>query len=148
MRAVISLCQVYNTAARHQAFGLLAQLLGMLYVAAEQPNNSKQISDYTNSALRIIENQYAKKLTLDRIAREAGCSKYYLSHQFKADMGISIYGYLTFVRIRKSKLLLQSTNLSVADIAEQVGFVGVSNFIRTFSAQESMTPHQYRKQWQ
>lgn len=148
MRPVISLCQMNNTASGGQTFGLMAQILSMLYVAAEQENDTRQISDHTDRARQIIEKQYAEKLTLDRIARDAGCSKYYLSHQFKADIGITIYGYLTYVRIHKSKILLQSTNLSVADIAEKVGFPGVSNFIRTFSAQESMTPHQYRKQWQ
>lgn len=147
MRSLISLFQGYQNAASHQAFGLMAQLLGMLYASVEQIDKRAQISTYTVSVIRIIEAHYAEKLTLDRIAREAGHSKYYLAHQFRDDMGMAIYGYLTLFRISKSKLLLQNTNMSVAAIAEQVGFNGVSNFIRTFSEYEGTTPHQYRKRW-
>lgn len=147
MRSVISGFQGYQKSAMHQAFGLIAQLLGMLYTAVEGADNSKQISEYTDSVIRIIEVRYFEKLTLDIIAKETGLSKYYLAHQFRTDMGLTIYGYLTLFRISKSKLLLQNTNMSVADISEQVGFNGVSNFIRTFSKYEEMTPHQYRKQW-
>ena len=148
MREVITLFQGYHRAAAHQAFGLLAQLLGMLYAASEHSNTDRQIGEDTGRVIRIIEERYPEKLTLDSLARETGHSKYYLAHQFKADMGIAVYGYLTLYRISKSKLLLQNTNLSVAEIAEQVGFTGVSNFIRTFSEYEGITPHQYRKQWQ
>lgn len=148
MRAVIALFRGYNRMAGHEAFGLLAQLLGMLYAAGEQKDRDSRISESADSVLRIIEKQYPEKLTLDSIARAVGQSKYYLAHRFKTEMGMTIYGYLTLFRISKSKILLQNTNLPVSDIAEQVGFSGVSNFIRTFSSYEAMTPHQYRKQWQ
>ena len=148
MKAVIELYQGYHRAVAHRAFGLLAQLLGMLYASAEQADTDNSISEYTESVLRIIEAHYSEKLTLDSIAQEIGYSKYYLAHQFKADMGIAIYSYLTLLRISKGKLLLQNTNLSVAEISGQVGFAGTSNFIRTFFEYEGMTPHQYRKQWQ
>ena len=127
---------------------ILAQLLGMLYKAGEQKNRDSRISESADTVLRIIEKRYPEKLTLDSIARTAGQSKFYLAHRFKAEMGMTIYGYLTLFRISKSKVLLQNTNLPVSAIAEQVGFSGTSNFIRTFSACEAMTPHQYRKQWQ
>ena len=148
MRAVISLFRGYNRMAGHEAFGLLAQLLGMLYKAGEQKNRDSRISESADTVLRIIEKRYPEKLTLDSIARAAGQSKFYLAHRFKEEMGMTIYGYLTLFRISKSKVLLQNTNLPVSAIAEQVGFSGTSNFIRTFSACEAMTPHQYRKQWQ
>ena len=147
MREVIALFQGYHRGASHEAFGLLAQLLGMLYACSEEHAADQRISEDTTRILQLIEAQYHEKLTLEKIARKIGHSKYYLEHRFKTDMGMPVYGYLTLYRISRSRLLLQNTNLAVAEVAEQVGFTGVSNFIRTFSEYEGMTPHQYRKQW-
>ena len=60
-------------------------------------------------------------------------------------MKLPLHEYLTLLRIAKSKLLLQSTDMPVAEIAHCTGFTGTSNFIRTFSSYESVTPRQYRK---
>ena len=148
MREAVSPLMMSGSAAEHRAFGLLAEMLGMLYASAEEADRSVRISSHTVSVIRLIEERYAEKLTLDVIAQQARYSKYYLAHRFKQDMGISVYEYLTLFRIGRSKLLLLNTSLSVAEIAVQTGFAGVSNFIRTFSEYESITPHQYRKQWQ
>ena len=148
IRSAISLFQGYDPTASYQAFGLIAELLGMLYASAQKGEQNRRISEDTASVIRLIREKYFEKLTLEVIAREIGHSKYYLAHQFKAETGVAIYGYLTLFRISKGKVLLQNTNLPVAEIAEQIGFASVSNFIRTFSQYESMTPHQYRKQWQ
>lgn len=148
MREAISAAGGYSAAAPHRAFGLLAEILSMLYASAEDADRSLRISPHTESILKIIEEHYAEKLTLDLIAQQASYSKYYLAHQFKADMGISVCEYLTLFRIGKSKLLLINTNLSVAEVAAGVGFLSVSNFIRTFSQYETITPHRYRMQWQ
>lgn len=148
MRDVNLLFRNFHPSAHHLAFGLLAEILSMLYVSAEAAHKSQKISEYTARVLQVLEEDYAQKLTLDDIARKSRCSKYYLAHQFKRDLGISIHECLTLLRISQSKLLLQNTNLSVSDIAEQVGFFSVSNYIQTFSKYEITTPHQYRKQWQ
>ena len=63
-------------------------------------------------------------------------------------MGISIYAYLTLFRMTRAQMLLRTTNLPVQDIAEQVGFDSVSNFIHTFAQSAGCTPARYRKQWQ
>jgi len=148
IRSAIALFQGYDPTAPYRAFGRIAELLGMLYAVACKEDRRRQISEDTKEVLQLIEERYSEKITLDSIAREIGRSKYYLAHQFKQDIGIAIYAHLTLFRISKGKVLLQNTNLSVADIAEQIGFASVSNFIRTFAEYETMTPHQYRKQWQ
>jgi len=127
---------------------MIADILGILHTDAQNTDNQKPIREETTHVIEIIEDYHSEKLTLDRIAREIGCSKYYLAHQFKNDTGIAIYAYLTLFRISKAKGLLENTNMSVESISEQVGFASVSNFIRTFSEYETTTPYQYRKRWQ
>jgi len=147
IRSVIFLFQGYNPTAPYQAFGQIASLLGMLYSSVCKERVSINISEDTKRTLRLIEERYNEKLTLEYISREIGCSKYYLSRQFKADTGMAIHGYLILFRISKARVLLQNTNLTVENIAEEIGFSCVSNFIRTFAEYENVTPYQYRRQW-
>jgi len=148
MRKVLSLFSTHDPMVFHRAFGMIADILGILHTDAQNTDNQKPIREETTHVIEIIEDYHSEKLTLDRIAREIGCSKYYLAHQFKNDTGIAIYAYLTLFRISKAKGLLENTNMSVESISEQVGFASVSNFIRTFSEYETTTPYQYRKRWQ
>ena len=148
INAAVELFRGYDPTAPHRAFAIIAELLGMLYTSAQASDRHNGVSEDTMRVMKLIEERYSDRLTLDAIARAVGHSKYYLAHQFKQDTGIAIYAYLTLFRISKAKVLLQNTNLSVAGIAEQVGFASVSNFIRTFSEYEAVTPYQYRKQWQ
>lgn len=147
MRATLSLFYGPN-ASPHRTFALMTEILGMLYVAAEEADKTTRISRMTDSVLQVVKKRYADKLTLDDIAQQVQYSKYYLAHHFKKDIGISVHEYLTLFRISQSKLLLLNTNLSVADISSQTGFSSAGSFIRTFSEYETVTPHQYRKQRQ
>ena len=49
-------------------------------------------------------------------------NKFYLVHAFKNYKGVSPINYLIDKRIQESKLLLETTNFSIAKIAQQVGF--------------------------
>lgn len=144
MRAVIELFRSHNASAPHLAFGQMAGLLGLLYAAAEKKDGMR-LSELTVAVLAVLEEHYAEKLTLDEIARQTKYSKYYLAHCFKEEMKLPLHEYLTLLRIAKSKLFLQSTDMPIAEIARCTGFPGTSNFIRTFSSYESVTPLQYRK---
>ena len=146
-----SLFQGYHPAAKYRVVGMLTDLFSMLYAQyaqADSIDGSEQISEDSVMVMNLMEETYKRKISLDEIASKVGRSKYYLAHQFKRDTGMSIYAYLTLLRISKSKVLLQNTNIQVAEIAEEVGFNSASNFIRTFAEYEGITPNQYRKQWQ
>ena len=49
--------------------------------------------------------------------------------------------------LTEAKKLLVSTELSVREIAERVGYINVNNFVRLFGERERITPLQYRKQF-
>ncbi len=146
IRAALECFHGYHAAAEQRAFGWLAEVLGLLYASAEMESGVR-VGEYTREVFRVMEEHYTEKLTLDDIARRIRCSKFYLAHRFREEVGVSVYEYLTLFRLSKSKLLLQNTNLSVAEIAEQTGFSSVSNFIKTFAKYETLTPLQYRRQW-
>ena len=65
------------------------------------------------------------------------------SHIFKEGMGVSPHEYLTRIRIEKAIQLLENSNLTVAEIAEQTGFSGQNYFSRAFKRYTGKTPREY-----
>ncbi|MOA49378.1 HTH-type transcriptional regulator YesS [compost metagenome] len=59
-------------------------------------------------------------------------------------MNISFIEYLTQLRVAKAQELLETTDLLVNEIAEQVGY-NPKNFIRVFKKQVGLPPGQYRE---
>ena len=60
-------------------------------------------------------------------------------------MNCNFRSYLNNIRVEKAKELLISSDLSIADIGNQVGFSDQSYFNKIFKEHEGMTPGQYRR---
>jgi len=93
---------------------------------------------------RYIDLHFKESLTLDQLAEEAHMSKYYLSHAFKREYGVSPINYMTHKRIEESKYLLAETDLSLSQIAHLLGFSSLSYFSQVFRRTQSVTPLEYR----
>ncbi|RZT99203.1 response regulator receiver domain-containing protein [Advenella incenata] len=83
--------------------------------------------------------------TLDQLASELGVHKKKLARVFQAHMHETIYDYLSRLRLDYSQVLLRETQLSITDIAEEIGFTSLSAFTSSFSKQYGMPPTAYRK---
>ncbi|WP_205173476.1 helix-turn-helix domain-containing protein [Bacillus pakistanensis] len=93
-----------------------------------------------------INQNYRDAITLDALAEAGHINKYYLAHTFKKDMGISPIEYLNQVRIKEAKILLDTTDYTIAAIAEITGFSSQSFFTQAFKRTTNQTPSQYRKE--
>lgn len=93
-----------------------------------------------------LENNSHESHSLDDISDRFYISRAYLTRVFKSFTGFTVTEYIAFCRIRKAKILLSETNLSITDIATQVGFGNVTYFERIFKRMTDYTPLQYRKQ--
>ena len=69
----------------------------------------------------------------------------YLSKQFKDYTGISIPDYINTVRIKNAKNLLASADTNVSQVADLVGYLSSTVFIRIFKKYEGITPGAYSK---
>lgn len=98
------------------------------------------------NAQRYVNDHFQRKLTLQEIADANFISRHALSLGFKEMVGITFKEYLLLFRITEAKKLLVTTDLSVSQIAERVGYVNVNNFLKIFKEREHITPLQYRKQ--
>ena len=94
---------------------------------------------------RYIDLHFKEALTLEQLAEEAHINKYYLSHAFKREYGVSPINYMTFRRIEESKYLLAETDLSMSQIAQLLGFSSLSYFSQVFRTTQDITPMEYRK---
>lgn len=95
-------------------------------------------------AKEIIEKNYAKPLSLDELAAECYLSKFYFVRLFRLHTGFSPGAYLRSFRITQAQNFLKSTDSSVEEIAERVGYEDVSAFIRAFRQVTGLTPNQFR----
>ncbi len=97
------------------------------------------------AAKRYIDENYSESITLDKLAEIAHVNKYYLSHSFKNEYNVSPIDYLMKRRITEAKALLTSTDFSLTQIAEQIGFGSLPYFSKCFRKVEGTSPNEYRK---
>ncbi|CEG26300.1 response regulator transcription factor [Bacillus sp. B-jedd] len=108
----------------------------------------KQYSQLVEDSLEILENHYNQSLSLEDICNQIAVSKNYFCYLFKREVGISLWQYLTDLRLKKAKELLLKTDLKSYEISFQVGYDNPSYFSMLFKKYESMTPNEYRKRHQ
>lgn len=94
---------------------------------------------------RYIDLHFKEALTLEQLAEDAHMNKYYLSHAFKREYGVSPINYMITKRIEESKYLLAETDLSMSQIAQLLGFSSLSYFSQVFRRTQSIAPMEFRK---
>ena len=68
----------------------------------------------------------------------------YFSRQFKEEMGENFSVYLTLYRLERAQELLNRTDLSIAEIANRVGYANPGYFTRIYKKYRGITPEQAR----
>ena len=94
---------------------------------------------------RYIDLHFKEPLTLELLAEEGHMNKYYLSHAFKREYGVSPINYMISRRIEESKYLLAETDLSLSQIAQLLGFSSLSYFSQVFRKTQGLSPMEYRQ---
>ena len=123
---------------------LLVKIVRMASVSLRltaPPAESKECA----TAKRYIDENYSESITLDKLAEIAHVNKYYLSHSFKNEYKVSPIDYLMKRHITEAKALLTSTDFSLTQIAEQIGFGSLAYFSKCFRKIEGTRPNEYRK---
>ncbi len=94
--------------------------------------------------LSYIHQNYKHKISLDDVARAANVSRSECCRFFKHMTRLTPFEYLTAYRINQSILLLRKSNLSITEIADEVGFGSVSYYIEKFRKHTRYTPKEFR----
>nr|WP_279285655.1 AraC family transcriptional regulator [Colidextribacter sp. OB.20] len=96
-------------------------------------------------ALRYIEENYMKPLNLEQLAQEAGYSASYFESIFLKEMGTTLKKYVNKYKVEKAKVLLESTDEPIIDLAFRMGWSSSNYFCTVFKKYTGMTPLQYRR---
>lgn len=95
--------------------------------------------------LLFIQKNYAGYVTLDDIAKSGNVSKSTCLAIFKKYLQDTPANYLIGYRLKKAMKMLRDSDLSVTEIALEVGFGGVSYFAETFRKNYGCSPSEYRQ---
>jgi AraC-like DNA-binding protein len=96
------------------------------------------------AALWIDANSH-REVELEDAARQAGVSPFHFLRLFSAVLGVTPHQYLLRSRLRHAARLLADDNKPVTDIAYDVGFGDLSNFVRTFHRAAGVSPLKFRQ---
>ena len=94
-----------------------------------------------------IELSLTRKIKTADLAALVGYTEYYLTEKFKKETGQSISSYIRYAKVERAKVLLETSDLGVREIAEHLAFNTVNYFIQCFRDVTGYTPAQYRKKF-
>ncbi len=92
-----------------------------------------------------IEANSHAQIDLETAARKAGASPFHFLRLFANVLGVTPHQYLVRSRLKHAARLLADANLPVTDIAYDVGFADLSNFVRTFHRAAGVSPRAFRE---
>ncbi len=96
------------------------------------------------AALWIDDNSQAE-LDLEQAAKQAGLSPFHFLRLFSRVLGVTPHQYLVRSRLRHAARRLVDEDIAVTEIAYDVGFGDLSNFVRTFHRAAGVSPTRFRQ---
>lgn len=94
----------------------------------------------------ILKNLDTPLPNLKELAHEFGINEFKLKYGFRQLFGNSVFRFLKQERLDKGRVLLESTPLSLKEIAGMCGYLSATHFIRDFRIQYGITPKVFRDQ--
>ena len=84
-----------------------------------------------------------QNISLEELAAHFYLSKYYVCRTFKEITGYTVTEYTNIHRIRKAKRLLEETDMSISEIAHELGYESLTYFERMFKSFMTISPVSY-----
>jgi AraC family transcriptional regulator len=92
-----------------------------------------------------IEAHAHEPIDLESAARESGLSAFHFLRLFRDVLGVTPHQYLVRSRLRRAARLLAEDERAITDVAFDVGFGDLSNFVRTFHRAAGVSPRRFRR---
>jgi len=109
------------------------------------PNASgRPVSREVSTAIDYMQSNIEQNISLVELSRACNCSPSHLSRLFGLQVGMPPHRYLMEMRVTKAKLLLESTRISIAEIAAMCGFTHQEHLTRLFRRYHNASPGAYR----
>ena len=102
---------------------------------------------YIGTALKYIHNNMDKNLKVNEVLKQVPLSRRSLEKRFHRVTGYPVYEYILNLRIEKFTHKLLETDLSIFEIAVDLGLNDSKNIARQFRQIKGCTPVEYRKKY-
>ena len=106
---------------------------------------SEQDISALNEVLEILKKSYTDPPTIGMLARAVGMNETKLCHEFKKQNGVTIFEFAHDLRMNRSRELLESTRMSISEIAYEIGYDYPGNFTAAFKRHFGVTPKAARQ---
>lgn len=139
----------YELAIRTSIFEIFLWILRSWKKKGLTPQKGHSLDEATMgrlcTVLEYVKTHYREDITAQAMAGLCNVSDSYFSRLFRGAMQKTFREYLNYVRISEAEKLLLNTDLSITEIALEVGFSTSSYFIEQFRHFKSVPPGQFRK---
>ena len=116
----------------------------IVFLLDKYGNQGESYNPLMENIKNYIRENMAYGFSIEDLAAAFSYNEKYLGRLFKHREGISIRDYCNLIRIKQAKRLLEDTDLSVSQIATQVGFNNITYFDRVFREIVLLSPRTYR----
>ncbi|MBR5798784.1 MAG: helix-turn-helix domain-containing protein [Lachnospiraceae bacterium] len=97
------------------------------------------------NAVSYVAANFRESISLEKMARDLGVSKYVLSRMFAKTFHCNFCKYINKTRLNYVVSYLENTNISITELCLECGFDSQRTFNRVFKEEYKMTPREYRK---
>ena len=153
---ILQLCQTMVDGLENQGkwtsyishFSMLALLEIIWHVINGSVRQEPQLDYYAGIRIKdYVDQYYREPLTLKTMAADLGLSESYISHVFKDMLGYTPMQYVLRRKIGEAQTLLISTEHSITEIAQMVGYDSQSHFNQRFRQYVGISPGKFRKNY-
>ena len=143
----LRMCHVFTSQEGFYLAELSAMLKLILLKVAEHSSSDALPSSMVLNLDGYIRENIHDEISNTELGAIFGYHPFYISKILKDRKGVTLHQYVISYRIKYAKSLLECTDKSIADIADETGFTDASYFTKSFKAQFGITPKEYRNKF-
>ncbi len=126
---------------REKAMNILNFILLELVSCRELSTSNERVLE----CVRYIDEHVSEKLSLSCLAKKMNLSREHLSYIFKRETGKTLTDYVNSQKMQAARALIESGEMSLGDVSEQLGFENYNYFSRLFRKYFDISPVEIRK---
>ncbi|AHG75808.1 AraC family transcriptional regulator [Mannheimia varigena USDA-ARS-USMARC-1296] len=111
----------------------------------EQPIAQRTNNQTINELLDYLRENLAQPHSIDELANKLAMSRSTFTRHFRKATGMAVMEWLIETRLQRGRELLESSALSIEQIAVEIGFQTATSFRQHFKAKHFVSPNQWRK---
>jgi AraC family transcriptional regulator len=143
MRRIYNELQHWDKVSSLVVTGVCMELVAAAWRVGEAPTTTKP--RWLPTIERALQDRLADPPSLDELGKVAGVHPGHVARVFKQRIGTSVGDYVRQKRVEESLSLLRRSELSIGDIAAQMGFSDQAHYARQFRKSQGVSPSEYRR---